>query len=364
MGRGALACVKEACSALKLHGKHLLRWFKALLAPLFFIALALYAIWPWLPFVNARAPTRTIIFYGFSITGEAMNEAVFPAFQEKWRRETGESVELVGSFAGSGTITNQLIMGVPADLALLALESDAQRLAAAGVIEPHSWRALPHAGVVNRSPFVVVVRPGNPLGITSLLDLGQPGLAVVHPDPLTSGAANWAILAEYGAGIRHGGGDPAAGVTLLQDTWRNVVAQAASARAALTQFQNGFGDALITYEQDVLLDTLEGGLAVQIVYPPSTILSEHTLVVVQRNVDDGEAELIDGFVAFLWSDEAQRLFADYGFRSVDDEINSEFDYFPAIADPFFVDDFGGWETAGPQIIDAVWKEQVLSEIGR
>ena len=92
------------------------------------------------------SPPRTIIFYGFSILGEVMNQAVYPAFQRQWEAKTGEQVEFISSFAGSGTVTNQLIMGVPAHLALLSLELDAHRLGAAGVTPPASWERLPHRG--------------------------------------------------------------------------------------------------------------------------------------------------------------------------------------------------------------------------
>src|SRR6266496_801526 len=92
--------------------------------------LLLYAIWPWVPLPRRAAPPRTIVFYGFSILGPVMNEAIFPAFQEQWRTQTGQRVEFISSFGGSGTVTNQLIMGVPAEMALLSLELDAQRLSA------------------------------------------------------------------------------------------------------------------------------------------------------------------------------------------------------------------------------------------
>ena len=114
---------------------------------------------------------------------------------------------------------------------------------------------LPHGGVVNRTPFVILVRPGNPKASTTSPTSRGPGVRVVHPDPLTSGGANWAILAEYGAGLRGGpGGEREAGDGVLLGVWKNVVAQAASARAARTQFENGFGDALVTYEQEALCD--------------------------------------------------------------------------------------------------------------
>lgn len=332
-------------------------------------ALLLYALWPWLPIPAAlggrEAPPRTIVFYGFSILGEAMNEDVLPEFARRWRERTGERIEMVTSFAGSGTITNQLTLGVPAQMALLSLELDAERLAKAGVIPAGSWRRLPHAGVVNRTPFVIVVRKGNPLRILDFADLARPGVRVVHPDPLTSGGANWALLAEYGAAARsHPGQEAEAGFQALLGVWRNVAAQAASARAARTQFENGFGDALITYEQDVLGDAVKGRLPGEIVYPARTVLSEHTLVILDKNIAPADRPLIDALAAFLWSEPAQALFVKRGFRSVDERLNAANPAFGRIRDPFLVRDFGGWDRVKKEIVDGIWKGRVLKEVGK
>ena len=337
---------------------------QALIPIVFLGALALYALWPWLPLPARAAPARTLVVYGFSILGDAIDLGVFPAFQKQWRDKTGEQVELVSSFAGSGTVTNQLIMGVPAEVAILSLELDAQRLAEAGRIAPQSWRQLPQHGVLNRTPFIILVRPGNPKNIHDFADLARPGIGVVHPDPLTSGGANWAIVAEYGAGIREHPGQPDAGYELLRGVWRNVVAQASSARAARTQFENGFGDALITYEQEAVYDQSRGKLKLDVIYPHSTILSEHSVVVLDRNIAPADRTLVDAFVAFLWSEEGQRIFVDYGFRSVDERLNSGNANFGSIDDPFMIDAFGGWNRAKREIVDAVWKNRVLKELGK
>jgi sulfate/thiosulfate-binding protein len=328
-------------------------------------ALLLYALWPWLPLPGRPARPRTVVFYGFSILGEVMNKAVLPEFARRWRARTGERIELVTSFAGSGTITNQLTLGVPAQVALLSLELDADRLAKAGVIPAGSWRRLPHGGVVNRTPFVLVVRKGNPLKIHDFADLARPGVRVVHPDPLTSGGANWAILAEYGSAARRSPGrEKEAGYASLLGVWRHVVAQAASARAARTQFENGFGDVLVTYEQDVVGDAAKGTLPGQIVYPPSTVLSEHTLVILDKNVSAADRPLIDALVAFLWSEPAQKLFVRHDFRSVDERLNAANPNFGAIRDPFLVHDFGGWTQVKKEIVDGIWKDRVLKAIGK
>lgn len=343
------------------------RRLQALLPIAFLGALGLYALWPWLPVPGQAAQPRTIVFYGFSILGDVMTQAIFPAFQETWQAQTGETVEFISAFAGSGTITNQLIMGVPADVALLSLELDAQRLNEAGIAPPQSWQDLPHRGVVNRTPFVILVRPGNPKNIHDFADLTRPGIGVVHPDPLTSGAANWALVAEYGAAVRQAAGSlnpRQAGHDQLLGIWRNVIAQASSARAARTQFENGFGDALITYEQEALWDQARGQLDVEIVYPPSTVLSEHTLVVIEHNIKPENRAVVAAFVAFLWSEPAQDLFVKYGFRSVEERLNESNPAFGNITDPFFIDDLGGWAEAKQEIVDGVWKNQVLQELRR
>ena len=329
------------------------------LFPIVFLGgLFLYAIWPWLPFTRPPA-APSIVFYGFSILGDAMNDGIFPAFQKRWSADGHGAIHFRTSFGGSGTVTNQIALGAPAQLALLSLESDADRLAEARVIPRDSWKKLPSGGVVNRTPFVILVRPGNPLGIRDFADLTKPGVRVVHPDPLTSGGANWAIVAEFGAGVRASGGDRDAGEALLTGVWRNVVAQAASARAARTQFENGFGDALITYEQEAVYDKTRGRLKADVVYPKHTILSEHTLVVVDRNVSRADRALIDAFTKYLWSEEAQRIFVRYGFRSVREELNAGRPEFGRVEDAFLISDFGGWRRAKKEIVDAIWKQRVM-----
>jgi sulfate transport system substrate-binding protein len=323
-------------------------------------SLALFVTWPWLPRVN-RPEMRTIVVYGFSILGEVMNEEVLPAFQAAWEVQTGERVEFITSFAGSGTITNQIVLGVPADIAILSTELDAYRLVENGILQKDSWRQLPNQGILNRSPFIILVRAGNPKGIHGFEDLTKPGVGIVHPDPLTSGGAQWAILAEYGSALlitRNEGQayDQLAGI------WRNVVAQAASARSARTQFENGFGDALITYEQEALRDQSLGKLNAEIVYPESTILSEHTVVVIDKNIEPEERAVVEALLQFLWSDEAQSLFVEHGYRSVHEELNSTNPNFGLIASPFVVNDLGGWQQAKREIVDSLWKEKVLAEI--
>lgn len=310
------------------------------------VAMLTYAAWPWLP--GQGRGLRTVVVYGFSILGETMNGAVFPAFQSYWKERTGESIEMVSSFAGSGTITNQILLGVPAQVAILATGLDADKLQKAGYASQDR--------VLNRTPFVILVRPGNPHKIKDFADLARPGVEIVHPDPLTSGGAQWAILAEYASALETGS-TPRQATERLRLLWKNVVSQANSAQAARTQFDSGLGDALITYEQDLLRGRLNG----EIVYPVSTVLSEHTLVTVPRNISGADRDLVEGFLAFLHSDAAQRIFVRNGFRSVQERFNQDF---TRIQKPFLVADLGGWPRAHREIVERVWRDQVLAEVGR
>ena len=121
---------------------------------------------------------------------------------------------------------------------------------------------------------------------------------------------------------------------------------------------------LITYEQDVIGDAAKGTLPGEIVYPPSTVLSEHTLVVVDKNITPAERPLIDALVAFLWTEPAQALFVKRGFRSVDERLNGANPHFGTIRDPFLVRDFGGWDRVKKEIVDGIWKDRVMKEAGK
>jgi len=139
-----------------------------------------------------------ITLYGFSVMKESMEKAIFPAFAAKWKREHGQDVRFTASYAGSETVTNQILQGVPADIAILSIDRDAQRLKEKGFVTS-DWHALPYKGIVNKTPFVILVKGGNPKAIHDFPDLAKPGVKVIHPDPVSSGGAQWSILAIYGS---------------------------------------------------------------------------------------------------------------------------------------------------------------------
>lgn len=343
------------------NNEYLINWrqfVQRVIIYLFIGGIIIFVVWPF--FTGSSRNKRTLVVYGFSILDEVMNEGIYPAFNEEWQKKKGERVEFISSFAGSGTITNQIIMGVPAEIAILSLEPDADRLVENNIIPENSWLRLPYKGTLNLTPFIFLVRQGNPKNIHSFEDLTKEGVKIIHPDPLTSGGAQWAILAEYGSVYLYG--QRSDSYSVLKGIWKNVIAQAASARAARTQFNNGFGDVLITYEQEALFDKLKGRLNGEIINPVSTILSEHKVVVIEKNISSGQKDLVDAFIKFLWSEKAQRIFVKYGFRSVNEKYNEQAPYFGKIEKPFRVSELGGWKKAKEVIIDSLWKEKILKEI--
>jgi sulfate transport system substrate-binding protein len=305
------------------------------------------------------ASRQTIIVYGFSVEEEVMTEEIFPAFQTHWREQTGQEVTFQSVFASSDELTEGIMGGASADVAILSNEQHAIWLRINNWVET-DWHTFPQQGIISHSPLVIVVRPGNPLGIEDWAGLTHPDVSLVHADPRTSGGAQWALLAEYGSALLdEENSSQEAARQQLQGIWANVVATPSSAREALRQFVFGAGDALITYEQDALLAQARGA-TLEIVTPPSTIMSEHMAVIVDRNVQPWEREVVEGFISFLWSEAAQEAFTHYYFRAVTDEaLNQAVPEFHEIERPFTVLDLGGWGRAYPEIVHGVWEEQIL-----
>jgi sulfate/thiosulfate-binding protein len=315
-----------------------------------------------LPKPPAETGGINITLYGFSIMKESMEKAIFPGFAAKWKLEHGQDVRFTSSYAGSETITNQILQGVPAEIAILSIDRDAQRLKDKGFVTS-DWHALPYKGIINKTPFVILVKGGNPKGIHDFPDLAKPGIKLIHPDPVSSGGAQWSILAIYGSELvksekQSEEPDQARALQTLQGIWKNVFVTPASAREARTTFELGNGDALITYELDGLL-MKESGKPVEIITPQATIFSEHPVVVIDRNVSAEKHPLINAFIQYLWSDDAQKAFVQYHFYAVTNsafnEANTQFGH---IEMPITIDYFGGWDRAYPEIIEQIFKNKV------
>jgi len=304
----------------------------------------------------------TITLYGFSIMKEPLEKAIFPGFTAKWKQQHGQTVQFQSSFAGSETVTNQILRGAPAEVAILSIERDVQRLQKDGFVTS-DWHSLPGRGIVNKTPFVIIVRQGNPKAIRDFSDLAKPGIRLIHPDPISSGGAQWSILAIYGSELmkskkESSEADQGRALQTLRAIWKNVISTPGSAREARTTFELGNGDALITYEFDALL-MKEAHAPVEIVTPQATILSEHPAVVIDKNITAAKRAVIDAFMQYLWSDEAQEAFVKFNFYSTTNEaFNQANKNFGPIEMPFTIEYFGGWDKAYPDVIEKVFRDQV------
>lgn len=289
----------------------------------------------------------TLVLGAYSVAKDALQE-ILPAFKAEWKAKTGQNVSFQESYEASGTQARSIAGGFEADVALLALEGDMEKLVKAGLVEPE-WNHSIYKGMVTRSIVVLGTRAGNPLGIKDFEDLAKPGVKVLYPNPKTSGGAQWDINAIYGAGLKKselvsGSKNPAAAKKFLEDVHRNIESMDKSGRASMAAFEYGVGDVIVTYENE-LLARIAQGVEYDIVVPPSTILIENPAAVVSRNADrHGVRDAADAFVEYLYSEPAQKLFAKHGFRPVHDELAKQLqDEFPQPPQLFTIDYLGGWD---------------------
>jgi sulfate/thiosulfate-binding protein len=315
-----------------------------------------------LPTPPADSGDITITLYGFSIMKESLEKAIFPGFTAKWKQQHGQTVQFQSSFAGSETVTNQILRGAPAEIAILSIERDVQRLQKDGFVTA-DWHSLPGKGIVNKTPFVIIVRQGNPKGIHDFSDLAKPGIRLIHPDPISSGGAQWSILAIYGSELKKSAtkpedADKPKALQILRAVWKNVISTPGSAREARTTFELGNGDALITYELEALL-MKEANAPIEVVVPQSTIFSEHPAVVIDKNITAAKRPIVDAFMQYLWSDEAQQEFVKFHFySSTNDAFNQANTQFGHIEMPFTIEYFNGWDKAYPEVIEGIFRDQV------
>jgi len=300
-----------------------------------------------------------ITIYGFSVVKEALESKILPAYQQEWEKKTGQRLKFETSYAGSEIVANQIVAGVEADVAILAIERNADRLVRPEVTL-NEWRKLPYGGIINKTPMVIVVRQGNPKGIRDFADMAKPGVKLIHSDPASSGAGQWSLLAVYGSeliksGKETGACDEQKAFDLLRRLWKNVKATPGSAREARTQFERGEGDALITYELEAM-QLLDKKLPFEIVMPKATIFSEHPVVIIDHVMSPSKYAIVELFVRSLWEPAAQQAWVKSHFRSVTDEKLNE--GFPKIEMPFYARDLGGWSRAYPEIIEGVWKQRI------
>jgi len=278
---------------------------------------------------------------GYSTPESVYQESLEPAFE---KTSAGEGVSFSNSFGASGDQSRAVVAGQPASVVHFAQAGDMERLVEEGGLVAKNWDKQPYGGIAQDSVVVISVRKGNPEGIKTLDDVLSKDVDVVTPNPFSSGAARWNIMAVYGTLINEGKSpdEALAGVkTLLEKT----VAQPGSARDALAAFTQGEGDVLLGYENEAIKAENEGE-DIEYIVPPSTILIE-TPIAVTKDATEPAAE---DFLKFIWSDEGQEIWAENGYRPVNPKL-VDAEEFPTPKDLFKISQFGGWSKVNDEFFD-------------
>jgi sulfate/thiosulfate transport system substrate-binding protein len=271
------------------------------------------------------------------------------AFTKHWESKTGEKVAVKQSHGGSGKQARSVIDGLDADVVTLGLAKDIDEIAEKARLLPAEWqKRLPHNSTPYTSTIVLLVRKGNSKNIKDWDDLVKPGVAVITPNPKTSGGARWNYLAAWEYGKRTYG-DDASAKEFVAKLYRNVPVLDSGARGSTTTFvERGIGDVFISWENEAFLAIRELGPDKFEIVPPSiSILAEPSVAVVDKVVDKkGTRILAEAYLQYLYSDTGQEIAAKNFYRPTNAAIAAKYaSQFPRIK-LFRIDDaFGGWKNA-------------------
>ncbi len=273
------------------------------------------------------------------------------AFADKWRKETGQTLKIRASHGGSGKQARSVIDGLEADVVTLALSGDIDAIAANSDLLAADWqKRLPNNSAPYTSTIVFLVRRGNPKQLADWGDLAKPGVAVITPNPKTSGGARWNYLAAWAwASREYRKGDQV--LDYLRRLFANVPVLDTGARGSTTTFvERGIGDVLLAWENEALLTLADPEVRdrFEIVYPSLSIKAEPPVAWVDGNVArHGTAALAKAYLEHLYTPEGQRLAARHHYRpSRPDSVPAaELARFKPILLITIDDAFGGWKRA-------------------
>ncbi len=271
------------------------------------------------------------------------------AFAKYWKAKTGDNVTIKQSHGGSGKQARSIIEGLAADVATLALAGDIDALATVGKLIPADWFGrLPKNSAPYTSTIVFLVRTGNPLKVKDWDDLTKAGVAVITPNPKTSGGAQWNYFAAWEFARRKYGSDDAA-KEFVRKLYKNVPVLDSGARGSTTTFvQRGIGDVLISWENEAFLALKEFGAdKFEIVVPSLSILAQPSVTVVDKVAKKkGTTEVAKAYLEYLYSDEAQDIAGKNFYRPTSEAATAKYAArFPKV-ELFTIDEaFGGWTKA-------------------
>lgn len=316
---------------------------------------------------NKQQKDVEVTLVSFAVT-KAAHDAIIPKFVQKWKQEHNQNVSFRTSYGGSGSQTRAVIDGLEADIVHLALALDTKRIEKAGLIGAGWEKEVPNNGIVSKSVAALVTRPGNPKSIKNWSDLAKDGVSLITANPKTSGVARWNFLALWNSAIKTGGNEAKAR-DFVTRVYKNAPVLTKDAREATDAFlKQGQGDALINYENEVLL-AQQKGEKVSYIIPDVNISIDNPIAVVDANVDKhGTRQVAEAFVKYLFTPEAQREFAKVGFRPVDKSVAQTKEFankYPKVKTLSTVQEFGGWDAVQQKFFaDGAVFDQMQAQISR
>ena len=312
-----------------------------------FSALVLVAsvAWP----LSARAQAVTLLNVSYDPTRELYQD-LNTAFSKQWKAKTGQQLTIQQSHGGSGKQARAVIDGLEADVVTLALAYDVDAIEQqSGLISPGWQKRLPHNSCPYASTIVFLVRKGNPKGFKDWGDLVRPGVQVITPNPKTSGAARWGYLAAWAWALRQPGGNEVKAREFVAKLYRNVPVLDSGARGSTTTFvQRRIGDVLLAWENEAFLAVKElGPSQVEIVIPPTSILAEPPVAIVDKVVDKKKTRAVaQAYLEYLYSPEGQAIAARHYYRPRDPAALAAAPVaFPKLSLLTIDEIFGGWAQA-------------------
>src|SRR4051812_41790910 len=284
---------------------------------------------------------KTLSLVAYS-TPQVVYDEIIPAFN---KTPEGEGVGFKTSFGASGDQSRAVEAGQKADVVSFSVEPDMTRLVKPRIVAS-DWNAGPNKGLVTTSVVAFVVRKGNPKNIHTWADLLRPGIKVLTPNPFTSGAAKWNLLAAYGQ-ASDGGKHPAAGLAYVRKLLtEHVPVQDKSGREALQNFTSGNGDVLLSYEYEATTAQKKGE-AVDYVLPDDTIKIDIDIATTAKAPPQAKT-----FLDYVLSKPAQERFAAWGYRPVNQQVLAANQAkFPTPPGLFTIDDLGGWSKVNDAMFD-------------
>jgi sulfate transport system substrate-binding protein len=271
-------------------------------------------------------------------------------FARQWQTQTSEEVVIRQSHGGSGKQARSVIDGLEADVVTLALAYDIDMLQEKAQLLPADWQSrLPNNSCPYTSTIVFLIRKGNPKAIKDWNDLAREGVAVITPNPKTSGGARWNYLAAWAYALRQPGGNEAQAKDFVKRLFKNVPVLDTGARGSTTTFvERGMGDVLLAWENEALLavNKLAKG-DFEIVMPSVSIVAEPPVAIVDKYADKhGTRAVAEAYLRHLYSNEGQEICARHYYRPSNPEVAKKFEaQFPKATLVTLADVFGSWKQA-------------------